>query len=49
MLSDTCAALYQRGVVPLPAAEVWTGIWMIVTVFIAVKLYRQMKSPSARL
>lgn len=49
MLADTFAALYQRGVVPLPATEVWGGIWMIVTVFIAVKLYRQMKSPSARL
>ena len=49
MLMDTFPALYQRGVVPLPATEVWGGIWMIVTVFIAVKLYRQMKSPSARL
>jgi len=46
MLMDTFAALYQRGVVPLWAVEVWTALWAAVIVFIAVKLYGKMKGPS---
>ncbi len=43
MLADAFPALYQRGVLPLWAVEVWTAAWTGVTVFIAVKLYRKMK------
>ena len=45
MLMDTFAALYQRNVVPLWAVEVWTAIWVAIVVFIAVKLYGEMKEP----
>ena len=41
MLADTFPALYQRGVVPLWAVEVWVAFWIIVVVSIAVKLYRK--------
>ena len=41
MLMDTFPALYQRGVVPLWAVEVWTAVWTVIIVFIAVKLYRK--------
>ncbi len=44
MIMDTFAALYQRGVTPLWAVEVWIAIWSMVVVFIAVKLYRKMKA-----
>ena len=44
MLSDTFAALYQRGVVPLWSVEVWAAVCGALTVFIAVKLYRKMKA-----
>lgn len=40
MLMDTFPALYQRGVVPLLAVEVWAALWTVVTVIIAVKLYK---------
>ena len=43
MLVDTFPALYQRGVLPLWAVEVWTAVWAAVIVCIAVKLYRKMK------
>ena len=46
MLVDTFPALYQKGVVPLWAVEVWFAFWTAVIVFIAVKLYRKMKEPS---
>ena len=41
MLTDTFAALYQRGVMPLWSVEVWVALWTAITVFIAVKLYRK--------
>lgn len=46
MLMDTFPALYQRGLVPLWTVEVWAAAWTVVAVFIAVKLYRKMKSSS---
>ena len=46
MLMDTFAALYQKGVLPLWAVEVWTAVWTVVIVFIAGKLYRKMKVSS---
>jgi uncharacterized membrane protein YhfC len=47
MLTDTFPALYQRNVLPLWAVEVWCALWTAVTVFIAVQLYRKMKSSEA--
>ena len=46
MLMDTFPALYQRGLVPLWAVEVWAACWTVVIVFIAAKLYRKMKVSS---
>lgn len=46
MLMDTFPALYQRGLVPLWAVEVWAAVWTVVVVCIAVKLYRKMKESS---
>ncbi len=43
MLMDTFAALYQRGVVPLWSVEVWAALWTAVIVYIAMRLYREMK------
>ena len=43
MLMDTFPALYQRGLVPLWAVEVWAAVWTVIVVFIAVKLYGKMK------
>ncbi len=43
MLMDTFPALYQRGVLPLWSVEVWFVGWTVITVFIAVKLYRELK------
>ena len=42
MLMDTFAALYQRGAVPLWSVEVWAAFWTVVSVVIAVRLYRKM-------
>ena len=42
MLMDTFAALYQRGAVPLWSVEVWSAFWTVVSVVIAVRLYRKM-------
>ena len=39
MLMDTFPVLYQRGVIPLWAVEIWTAAWTFIIVFIAVKLY----------
>ncbi len=44
MLTDTFAALYQKGAVPLWSVEVWGAFWTAVAVFIAVKLYGKMKA-----
>lgn len=46
MLMDTFPALYQRGLVPLWAVEVWGAVWTAIVVFIAVKLYGKMKLSS---
>ena len=46
MLMDTFPALYQRGLVPLWAVEVWAAVWTAIVVFIAVKLYGKMKLSS---
>lgn len=46
MLMDTFPALYQRGLVPLWAVEVWVAAWAAIVVFIAVKLYGKMKESS---
>ena len=46
MLMDTFPALYQRGLVPLWAVEVWAATWAAIVVFIAVKLYGKMKGSS---
>ena len=44
MLADTFPALYQRGVLPLWAVEIWGAIWTVVIVFIAGKLYKKMEA-----
>ena len=41
MLMDTFPALYQRGIVPLWSVEVWTLVWTVVILGIAIKLYRK--------
>ena len=46
MLMDTFPALYQRGLVPLWAVEVWAAVWTAIVVFIAVKLYGKTKLSS---
>ena len=46
MLMDTFPALYQRGLVPLWAVQVWAAVWTVVVVFIAVKLYGKMELSS---
>ena len=38
MLMDTFPAMYQRGLLPLWAVEVWAAVWTFIVVFIAVKL-----------
>ena len=43
MLTDSFAALYQRGAVPLWPVEVWMVLWTAVTVIIAIRLYRKME------
>ena len=44
MLMDTFPALYQRGLVPLWAVEVWAAFWAGAVVWISVKLYGKMKA-----
>lgn len=44
MFMDMFAALYQRGVMPLWATEVWAALWTLISVVIAVRLYRKMAS-----
>ena len=43
MLADTFPALYQRGVLPLWAVEIWAAAWTAVTVCIALKRYQERK------
>ncbi len=45
MLMDTFPALYQRGVLPLWAVELWTAFWAVAIGFVALQLYRKMKDP----
>ncbi len=47
MLMDLFAALYQRGAAPLWSVEVWVSVWVMVILFLAVKLYRKMKGSSS--
>ena len=44
MLIDLFPALYQRGAVPLWSVEVWAAACSAVVVFIALRLYRKMKT-----
>ena len=39
MLADTFPALYQRGVLPLWAVEIWIAFWTLMIMLIAAKLY----------
>ena len=41
MLMDTFPALYQRGLVPLWAAEVWGAFWAAAVTYLAAKLYKK--------
>ena len=41
MLMDSFAALYQRGLLPLWAVEIWAALWAAITVVIAFKLYQK--------
>lgn len=46
MLMDTFPAMYQRGLVPLWAVEVWAAVWTAIVAFTAAKLYGKNKSSS---
>ncbi|MBR3017460.1 MAG: YhfC family intramembrane metalloprotease [Clostridia bacterium] len=47
MAMDTFPALYQRSAVPLWSVEVWAVLWTGIIVFIAVRLYKNMKDNTA--
>lgn len=42
MLADTFPALYQRGILPLWAVEMWIAFWTLMIMLIAAKLYKRM-------
>ena len=42
MLADTFPALYQRGILPLWAVEIWIAFWTLMIMLIAAKLYKRM-------
>lgn len=42
MLADTFPALYQRGILPLLAVEIWIAFWTLMIMLIAAKLYKRM-------
>jgi len=42
MLADIFPALYQRGVLPLWAVEIWIAFWTLMIMLIAAKLYKRM-------
>ena len=42
MLADTFPALYQRGILPLWAVEIWIAFWTLMIMLIAAKLYKKM-------
>ena len=41
MLADTFPALYQRGILPLWAVEMWAVFWTLMIMLIAAKLYKR--------
>ena len=41
MLADTFPALYQRGILPLWAVEIWIAFWTLMMMLIAAKLYKR--------
>ncbi len=43
MLMDTFPAIYQRGLLPLWAVELWVTVWVAMIALIALKLYRALK------
>lgn len=47
MLADTAPALYQRGVVPLWAVELWGAVWAAAILILAVRCYRELKERAA--
>ena len=47
MLADTAPALYQRGVVPLWAVELWGAVWAAAIMILAVRYYRELKERAA--
>ena len=47
MLADTAPALYQRGVVPLWAVELWGAVWAAAIMILAVRCYRELKERTA--
>ena len=47
MLADTAPALYQRGVVPLWAVELWGAVWAAAIMILAVRCYRELKERAA--
>ena len=44
MLTDSFPALYQRGVLPMVAVEMWLAMWTALIMFIAGKVYGKMKA-----
>lgn len=42
MLADTFPALYQRGILPLWAVEIWIAFWTLMMMLIAAELYKRM-------
>ena len=42
MLADTFPALYQRGILPLWAVEMWAVFWTLMIMLSAAKLYKRM-------
>ena len=47
MLADTAPALYQRGVVPLWAVELWGAVWAAAIMILAVRCYQELKERAA--
>ena len=41
MLADTFPALYQSGILPLWAVEIWIAFWTLMIMLIAAKLYKR--------
>ena len=43
MLMDTFPAIYQRGLLPLWAVEIWVTVWVAIIALIALRLYRALR------